>query len=80
MRNLYEACISRQSARVLSERKSGGSPDPLLITRYDLLGPKHLDVSSSAPLQQLQSMRGLKKVKDSVDQLLQLVRWVLDGK
>jgi hypothetical protein len=74
VRNLYEQSITRQSARVLAEKRQGLSPDLLLLTRDDLLGPKHLDVTQSKPLQQLQGLRGLHKVKDSVATLLELIK------
>ncbi len=64
--NLYEMTLARQAARVLSERSQGLTPDTLLITREDLLGPMHLDVSKSAALQELASLRGLKEVKQQV--------------
>lgn len=73
VRNLWEATVARQSARVVRERGAGLSPDPLLITRNDLLGPMHLDPSTSQPLQQLGRMRGLQAVKDSADALLGLI-------
>jgi hypothetical protein len=73
VRNLLERAITRQSARVLQERRAGLQPDLLLLTREDLLGPKGLDVSSSQPLQQLAGMRGLRRVKQSVQTLLQLI-------
>jgi hypothetical protein len=66
--------IKRQSARVLQERQQGRSPDPLLLTREDLLGPREVDVSRCKPLQQLQGMRGLGRVKESVSNLLQLIK------
>lgn len=73
VRNLMERAITRQSARVLAERAAGGQPNTLLLAREDLLGPKQLDVASSVPLQQLRGMRGLARVKESVDTLLQLL-------
>lgn len=53
MRNLYEAAITRQSARVIAERKAGGSPDPLLLRRDDLLGPRGIDEASCPALKKL---------------------------
>jgi hypothetical protein len=53
----------------------GLSPDLLLLKRDDLLGAKQLDVSMSQSLQQLQGLRGLQAVKDSVQNLLGLIRW-----
>jgi hypothetical protein len=58
VRNAYEQAVSRQSARVLSERREGGEPDLLLISRQDLLGPKFLDVSTSSALRELQVIGG----------------------
>ncbi len=74
VRNLYEQSITRQSTRVLAERRAGGSIDALLLVREDLLGPKHLDVTSSKALRSLAALRGLHSVKRSVDTLLSLVR------
>ncbi|KAF5840889.1 P-loop containing nucleoside triphosphate hydrolase protein [Dunaliella salina] len=74
VRNLLEWAIKRQSERLVQERQAGGSPDPWLLKRDDLLGPKHIDVSSSAALRSLQGMRGLHSVKRSVDTLLGLIR------
>ncbi|WIA14243.1 hypothetical protein OEZ85_002779 [Tetradesmus obliquus] len=74
VRNLLEAAISRQSARVLEEQRAGLAPDLLLLKRDDLLGPKELDVTGSKPLQQLKGLRGLEKVKQSVGTLLGLLR------
>jgi hypothetical protein len=70
---LLERSITRQSARVLAARAAGGQPDTLLLAREDLLGPRQLDVRSSRPLQQLRQLRGLPKVKESVETLLQLI-------
>ncbi|PNH08303.1 NFX1-type zinc finger-containing protein 1 [Tetrabaena socialis] len=74
VRNAYEQAQRRQSSRVLAERRAGGSPDALLLVREDLLGPRQLDVSSSSALQQLGAMRGLRAVKQQVDDLLALIR------
>ncbi len=52
----------------------GLEPDLWHLTRDDMLGPRSIDVSSSKALQQLQSMHGLQKVKESIDTLLQLIR------
>ncbi|GFR50032.1 hypothetical protein Agub_g12193 [Astrephomene gubernaculifera] len=74
VRNAYEQAQRRQSARVLSERGAGLQPDPLLLVREDLLGPKQLDVSSCEALRELQGMRGLAEVKQQVADLLGLIR------
>jgi len=53
---------------------AGLSPDLLLLKRDDLLRPKELDASGSQPLQELQALRGLEAVKQSVNTLLGLIR------
>ena len=58
---------------MLRERKAGLQPDPLMLAREDLLGPKGLDVSGSRPLKQLAGMRGLERVKQGAQSLLQLL-------
>ncbi len=65
-RNAVEAALRRQSARVLAERAAGLSPDPLLLAREDLLGPRYLDASSCPALAELQGMVGLDAVKQQV--------------
>ena len=59
---------------MLAERSAGGQPDPLLLLREDLLGLKHIDHSSCAPLRELMAMRGLERVKESLSNLLELIR------
>lgn len=73
VRNLIEASIKRQSARVLRQRAAGMSPDAFQLCRDDLLGPKFLDVSASSALQDLAKLQGLKSVKDSVNTLMGLI-------
>ncbi|MEW5313864.1 MAG: hypothetical protein WDW38_005396 [Sanguina aurantia] len=73
-RNLYEATITRQSARVIRQRQQGLMPETMLLEREDLLGPMHIDHASSKALRQLSLMRGLGSVKASVDSLLQIIR------
>jgi hypothetical protein len=74
VRNAYERAVARQSARVLRERAEGGAPDPLLLERDDLLGPKAVDAVACPALAQLRAMRGLGQVKGAVESLLELVR------
>lgn len=66
-------CASEACAPHCVHLCAGGTPDPLQLVREDLLGPKHLDVSTSKPLQQLAGMRGLESVKASVATLLGLI-------
>lgn len=72
--NLLEVAIRAQAGRLLREREAGGEPDPMLIDRSDLLGPKDRDISTNKAWQELQSMVGLRAVKDAVQQLLALTK------
>ena len=74
VRNLLDLAKKRQASRVLEERQQGGSPDIFLIQRSDLLGPANLDIGKCQALSKLQSMRGLQKVKQAVQQLINLVQ------
>ncbi|MEW5300661.1 MAG: hypothetical protein WDW36_003575 [Sanguina aurantia] len=73
-RNLYEATLTRQSARVIRQRQQGLKPETMLLEREDLLGPMHIDHASSKALRELSVMQGLGSVKASVDSLLQIIR------
>ena len=66
VRNFWEQVTARQASRVVEQRGSGLEPDPWLITRDDMLGPRELDLSRSSALKELESMRGLAMVKDEV--------------
>jgi AAA lid domain len=56
VRNFYEKTLKRQADRIVKERQAGGSPELLLLVRDDLLGPKCIDVSSSAALKELYNL------------------------
>jgi hypothetical protein len=73
-----EAAISRQSARVISERCSGSADvDALLIKREDLLGSRTPQtVTGSKAVAELHSLRGLERVKSDVEALLALLRYL----
>eukprot|EP00884_Botryococcus_braunii_P010986 jgi/Botrbrau1/1988/Bobra.0052s0030.1 len=74
VRNFYEQVLKRQSARVIEQREAGGDPEPLVLVRDDLLGPKCIDQSTSPALKELLSMEGLAEVKRSIQNLLGLIR------
>ena len=70
VKNVYEAVKRRQAPRVIAEKGRGALPDPYLLKRDDLLGPREISVESSAALRELEGMVGLKTVKDAVAKLL----------
>lgn len=72
-RNLVESAKERQSARVLAAREKGEHVDAYQLTRDDIIGPKNLNYDDSTALKDLNNMIGLKAVKESVKQLIQLV-------
>lgn len=71
--HLIDNAWERQTRRVSIERLKGLDPDPFRFTREDLLGNRTLDMTRSEPLQALQAMEGLDKVKHAVDDLLRIV-------
>ena len=66
VRNFFEQATARQASRIVSERAVGLAPDPWLLTRDDMLGPRELDVSGSTALRKLAGMRGLGMIKQQV--------------
>ncbi len=71
--NLFATIRRRQGARIHAERKAGGKPDDLLLVKEDLIGPDPSQVVvESKNWEQLQSMIGLKTVKQSVKDLFEM--------
>lgn len=73
VRNMVETVFERQSSRILSSRRNGFAPSLYEVTREDMLGPIEIDRESNDSLCKLRSMLGLTEVKESVDQLLQMM-------
>jgi SpoVK/Ycf46/Vps4 family AAA+-type ATPase len=75
VRNHFDLCTKRQAVRIAKERESAGRPDIYLFTRSDVLGPlvKESVLRTSEALKSLQQMIGLREVKQSVKQLLEMV-------
>ena len=74
VRNLFQNTLNNQARRIIQEQKDGKCPDEYLIERDDLLGPKYIDRKTCPALEELENMRGLNNVKQTIDQLLQLVQ------
>eukprot|EP00397_Hematodinium_sp_SG-2012_P000289 GEMP01000289.1.p1 GENE.GEMP01000289.1~~GEMP01000289.1.p1 ORF type:complete len:2487 (+),score=732.48 GEMP01000289.1:46-7506(+) len=73
VRNLYDNALTQQATRVLRERDEGRSPDPFLLERDDVLGPRGINAKSCPALAQLEAMRGLQSVKNSIQTMLKTV-------
>eukprot|EP01031_Cornospumella_fuschlensis_P026332 gene26332-31809_t len=75
VRNLFDLAHSRQVRRTTELRSDGKNPDIFTFDRSDLLGPKATmeNLESCEAWQELQRMEGLKSVKQSLRQLLNLV-------
>eukprot|EP01050_Picozoa_sp_SAG11_P003357 SAG11_NODE_188_length_13029_cov_3.652514_5_plen_2762_part_00 len=75
VRVIFEQVRDRQSARIQAARSKGQYSDIHQFVRTDLLGPdiSKSSLKKSAAWQTLDQMEGLQPVKQSVEQLLQLV-------
>jgi hypothetical protein len=70
LENVWAQVTERQASRLRRERSGGGSPDDLLFTKDDLIGPEPGEaIRNSAAWKDLQSLTGLGKVKCSVKAL-----------
>ncbi|KAI9856280.1 MAG: hypothetical protein M1824_005494 [Vezdaea acicularis] len=70
------ACIAdRQAKRLQRQRRAGETPDDMLLTKEDLLGPEPSDaLKDSKAWSKLQKLIGLKSVKESVKALLDSIQ------
>ena len=74
--NAFAKIRSRQAARVSNARRTGGQEDDFLLTKEDLIGPEVLTaLESSQAWADLKSLIGLTAVKQSVNALMQSVRY-----
>ncbi|KAI0152242.1 P-loop containing nucleoside triphosphate hydrolase protein [Hypoxylon sp. NC0597] len=65
--NVLSSLLGRQANRLHKERRQGLVPDDLLLKKIDLVGPEpNQEISKNKDWQKLQSMIGLKSVKQSV--------------
>ncbi|KAH0835059.1 hypothetical protein FOPE_03825 [Fonsecaea pedrosoi] len=71
LHNTWSRVSERQAQRLVKERKDGLSPDDLFFSKDDLIGPQPKGVlQTSAAWRELQSMIGLKQVKESINTLV----------
>lgn len=73
--NVFATILQRQAKRLSCERRKKISPDDLLLTKEDLIGPEPSKaLNGSAAWGKLQSMIGLTSVKDTVRALLDSIQ------
>lgn len=71
LENLLARISERQAERLQQERVAGLKPDDFLLKKEDLIGPEPTNaVTNSAAWKELQSLIGLRAVKDSIQALL----------
>ncbi|KAF5345153.1 hypothetical protein D9758_009721 [Tetrapyrgos nigripes] len=74
LENLLARIWQRQTARIASEKRTGHRPDPFLLVKEDLIGPEPSQAILQSPnWKKLQGMIGLTSVKQSVQNLLDMV-------
>ncbi|KAG2359775.1 P-loop containing nucleoside triphosphate hydrolase protein [Suillus spraguei] len=75
LQNMFAQIRQRQAARIGKERKNGSSPDDFLLVKEDLIGPNPDCVLPHCPSWiKLQKLTGLQSVKQSVENLFNLIR------
>lgn len=73
LENLFAIIRRRQGARIKMERTAGKKPDDLLLVKEDLIGPDPSQVVvESKSWKTLQSMIGLKTIKQSVKDFFEM--------
>lgn len=74
LQNRFSKISERQAARIKREQRSGQPIDAFLLTKEDIVGPDPGQaLTKSAAWKELQSLIGLKSVKDSVQDLFDMV-------
>ncbi|KAH7096945.1 P-loop containing nucleoside triphosphate hydrolase protein [Auriculariales sp. MPI-PUGE-AT-0066] len=74
MQNLFQRIADRQSVRIQRSRTAGMSVDDMLFTKEDLIGPDpSTAVTTSEAWSKLKKMIGLNSVKQSVEDLIDLI-------
>lgn len=69
--NLLAKMTSRQARRLAEEKRQGRAPDPLLLTKEDLIGPEpDMAVAKSQAWIDLHKLIGLESVKKCVQSML----------
>ena len=76
MENALARILTRQAARVSADRRQGMQPDDFMLTKGDMLGPEPSGaLQTSTAWTKLQDLTGLKMVKESIDALMQSLRY-----
>ncbi|EGO03446.1 hypothetical protein SERLA73DRAFT_165136 [Serpula lacrymans var. lacrymans S7.3] len=74
LQNIFSKICERQAERINNERKDGLAPDDFLLVKEDLIGPNPSSVMTrSKAWDTLRSLIGLQSVKDSVQNLFDLI-------
>lgn len=69
--NVLSILLRRQADRLHKSRQQGVTPDDLLLSKIDIIGPEpNRAISSNKDWQKLQKMVGLKSVKQSIQVLV----------
>ncbi|KAI0107176.1 P-loop containing nucleoside triphosphate hydrolase protein [Nemania sp. FL0031] len=75
LENVWAQVTERQASRLRKERATGSSPDDLLFTKEDLIGPEPSGAIKDSPAwKELQSLIGLERVKNSVRALVDAIQ------
>ncbi|KAJ8121165.1 hypothetical protein ONZ43_g2319 [Nemania bipapillata] len=75
LENVWAQVTERQASRLRKERAAGGSPDDLLFTKEDLIGPEPSGAIKDSPAwKELESLVGLERVKTSVRALVDAIQ------
>ncbi|KAI9742870.1 MAG: hypothetical protein M1818_003599 [Claussenomyces sp. TS43310] len=75
LENLLDRVRERQSDRLTKQRRDSLSPDDHIITKEDLIGPDpSTAILNCEAWKKLQSLTGLKSVKDSVSFMIDLIK------
>ncbi|GJE92068.1 stage V sporulation protein K domain-containing protein [Phanerochaete sordida] len=74
LRNMLAIITERQASRIAEERKTGAMPDDFFLGKEDIIGPDPSKaVLRSAAWKQLEKLTGLTEVKQSVQNLVDLI-------
>lgn len=74
--NVLAKVLSRQATRLARERRSGKTPDDMLLTQEDLIGPEPSNVlEGNKTWKKLKSLTGLNAVKQAVQALFDSIQF-----
>jgi hypothetical protein len=74
LQTVFAAVRGRQASRIEKERAEGKAPDDFLLTAHDLIGPDpSTAILQSEAWSKLQSLIGLKAVKESITSLIHAI-------